>query len=168
VYFKQKYCTQSFADTFLVPQAHGLSRTPFEYKWCRRQSSFISSNFIPKWSKVLYRISRWLQVIWGLGRGKFALEQAKENKGRGWEQRCSSALDGSGQRHVSAALSTGKGTDSHCTGGYLIPWAGLDGCSKSRPTGLRSPDHLDRSLSITRLLWPAMLLAPMNIASSIS
>jgi hypothetical protein len=30
---------------------------------------------------------------------------------------------------------------THCIGGWVGPWAGLDGCEKSRPTGIRSPDR---------------------------
>jgi hypothetical protein len=34
------------------------------------------------------------------------------------------------------------------------PRAGLDGCGKSRPTGIRSPDHPARSESLYRLSYP--------------
>jgi hypothetical protein len=45
-----------------------------------------------------------------------------------------SALDGvGGQRHASAALPPGKRSGTHCIGGWMGPWAGLDGCGKSRP-----------------------------------
>jgi hypothetical protein len=38
-----------------------------------------------------------------------------------------------GQRHAPAALPTGKRPGTHCTGGWVGPRAGLDGCWKSRP-----------------------------------
>jgi len=37
-----------------------------------------------------------------------------------------------GQRHVPAALPPGKRSGTHCTGGWVGPRAGLDGCGKSR------------------------------------
>ena len=45
---------------------------------------------------------------------------------------------------------------THCTGGWMGPRAGLDGCGKSRPpTGIRSPDRPARSHSLYRLCYPA-------------
>ena len=38
-----------------------------------------------------------------------------------------------GYRHVPAALPLGKRLFTHCTGGWMGPRAGLDGCGKSRP-----------------------------------
>jgi hypothetical protein len=38
-----------------------------------------------------------------------------------------------GQLHAPAALSSGKRPGTHCTGGWVGPRAGLDGCDKSRP-----------------------------------
>jgi len=38
-----------------------------------------------------------------------------------------------GQRHAPAALPPGKRPGTHCTGGWVGPRAGLDGCGKSRP-----------------------------------
>ena len=38
-----------------------------------------------------------------------------------------------GQRHAPAALPPGKRPSTHCTGGWVGPRAGLDGCEKSRP-----------------------------------
>ena len=43
-----------------------------------------------------------------------------------------SALDGGGQRHAPAALPPREGPGTHCTGGWVGPTAGLDGCGKSR------------------------------------
>ena len=41
-----------------------------------------------------------------------------------------------------------------CTGGWVGPRAGLDGCRKSRPTGVRSPDRAACSESLYRLSYP--------------
>jgi len=38
-----------------------------------------------------------------------------------------------GQRHASAALYPRERLGTHCTGGWVGPWAGLDRCGKSRP-----------------------------------
>ena len=38
-----------------------------------------------------------------------------------------------GQHHAPAALPPGKKPGIHCTGGWVGPKAGLDGCGKSRP-----------------------------------
>jgi hypothetical protein len=44
------------------------------------------------------------------------------------------ALDGmSSQRHALAALPLEKRSDTHCTGGWVGPRAGLDGCGNSLP-----------------------------------
>jgi len=48
-----------------------------------------------------------------------------------------SALDGvGGQGHVPATLPPGKRAGTHFEGGWVGPMAGLDGCGKSRPTGI--------------------------------
>ena len=45
-----------------------------------------------------------------------------------------------------------EGPGTHCTGGWVGPRAGLDGCGKSRPpTEIRSPDRPTRSESLYRL-----------------
>ena len=41
----------------------------------------------------------------------------------------------SGQHQASAALTPGKGPSTHCTGDWVGPTAGLDGCEKSRLHG---------------------------------
>jgi len=51
------------------------------------------------------------------------------------------------QRHAPASLTPGKRIGTHFTGGWLVARAGLDGCGKSRPTGIRSPDRPARSES---------------------
>jgi hypothetical protein len=38
-----------------------------------------------------------------------------------------------GEHHAPAALAPGKRPGTHCTGGWVGPRAGLDGCGKSRP-----------------------------------
>ena len=38
-----------------------------------------------------------------------------------------------GQRHAPAALPPGKKPGTHCTGGWVGPRVGLDGCGESRP-----------------------------------
>jgi hypothetical protein len=45
--------------------------------------------------------------------------------------------------------------DTHCTGGWVGPRAGLDVCEKSHPTGIRSPGRPVRSQSLYRLSYPA-------------
>ena len=45
--------------------------------------------------------------------------------------------------------------DTHCTGGWVGPRAGLDRCGKSHPTGTRSPGRPARSHSLYRLSYPA-------------
>ena len=45
-------------------------------------------------------------------------------------------------------------TGTYCTGGWAGPRAGLDGCGKSRPIRIRSPDRPDRSESLYRLSYP--------------
>ena len=43
---------------------------------------------------------------------------------------------------------------THCIGGRVGPRAGLDGCGKSRPTRIRSPDCSARSKSLYPLSYP--------------
>ena len=42
-------------------------------------------------------------------------------------------LEVGGQRHAPAALPPGKRPGTHCTGGWMGPSAGMDGCGQSRP-----------------------------------
>jgi len=64
-----------------------------------------------------------------------------------------------GQRHASAALYPRERPGTHCTGGWVVPRAGLDRCGKSRPppTGIRSPDRPARTQSLYRIRKPAHL-----------
>jgi hypothetical protein len=57
-----------------------------------------------------------------------------------------------GQRHALAALPPGK-TRCPFIGGWVYPRAGLDGCGKPRPTGIRSPDRPARWESLYRLRY---------------
>ena len=53
---------------------------------------------------------------------------------------------------------------THCTGGWVGPRAGLDGCGKSRtPTGIRSPDRPARSESLYRLSYPGRHFVPDRV-----
>jgi hypothetical protein len=45
-----------------------------------------------------------------------------------------------GELHALATLPPGNRPVTHCIGGWVGPRAGLDGCGKSRPTGIQSPD----------------------------
>ena len=63
----------------------------------------------------------------------------------------------SGQRHAPAALPlppAGERPGIHCISGWVGPRAGVDGCGKSRPIGIRSPDRPARSESLCRLSYP--------------
>ena len=42
---------------------------------------------------------------------------------------------------------------THCTGGWVSPGAGVDGCGKSFPTDIRSPDRGARSEALYRLRY---------------
>ena len=43
---------------------------------------------------------------------------------------------------------------THCMGGWVGPRAGLDGCGKSLPTGIRSPERPASRESLHRLSYP--------------
>jgi len=43
---------------------------------------------------------------------------------------------------------------THCIGGWVGHRAGLNGCGRSLPTGIRSPDRPARSESLYRLSYP--------------
>jgi hypothetical protein len=82
-----------------------------------------------------------------MGKVKFTLQQTMKAQRR--EERYSStlslttALDGvDGQRHDPAAFSPRERICSRCIGGWVDPRTGLDGCGKSRLTGMiRLPDR---------------------------
>jgi hypothetical protein len=50
-----------------------------------------------------------------------------------------------GQRHAPAALPPRKKPGTHCIGGWVGLNAGLEGCGKFAPTGIRFPDRSTRS-----------------------
>ena len=52
---------------------------------------------------------------------------------------------------------------THCIGGWVSPRVGLDGCGKSHPTGIRSPDHPARSESLYRLSYPDLHLYVLRL-----
>jgi hypothetical protein len=58
-----------------------------------------------------------------------------------------------GQRHAPSAFYPQERPGTHCTGGWVGPRAGLDGCGNSR-----SPDRPARSQSLYRLSYPAHIL----------
>ena len=75
-----------------------------------------------------------------------------------------SALDWvGGKRHAPADLPPGKRSGTHCIGCWVGLRAGLDGCGKSRPTGIRSPDRPARSESLYRLSYPGPHMHVTNV-----
>jgi len=63
-------------------------------------------------------------------------------------------MDVIGQGHVPAALPPGNRLGTNYIGGWVGPRAGLDGCGKSRPNGIRSTDRPVLSESLYRLSYP--------------
>ena len=52
---------------------------------------------------------------------------------------------------------------THCTGGWVGPRAGVDGCGKSRsPTGIRSPDRPARGESLYRMSYRGPHITPIH------
>jgi len=60
-----------------------------------------------------------------------------------------------GQRHALATPYPRERPGTHCTGGWVGLRAGLDSCGKSRPNGIRSPDHPAHRQSLYRLRYLA-------------
>jgi hypothetical protein len=58
-----------------------------------------------------------------------------------------------GQRHAPATLPRER-PGTHFIGGWVGPSVGMDGCGKSRPHRIRSPDRPGRSESLYRLSYP--------------
>jgi len=56
-----------------------------------------------------------------------------------------------GQGDAPSALPPEKEPGTHCVGGWVGPRAGLDGCEKHAPAGIRSQYRLARSESLYRL-----------------
>ena len=59
-----------------------------------------------------------------------------------------------GQRHALAAFTPGERPGTHCTGVWVGPRSGLDGCGKSRPHRDSIPRPSSRSESLYRLSYP--------------
>ena len=59
-----------------------------------------------------------------------------------------------GRRHAPALLPPGKRPVTDCTGGWVGPRAGLDGCGNLAPNGIRSPDLPACSELLYRLRHP--------------
>ena len=57
-----------------------------------------------------------------------------------------------GQRRAPGTLPARK-TPTHCTGGWVGPRVGLDGCENLAPFGIRSADHPARRESMYRLSY---------------
>jgi hypothetical protein len=73
---------------------------------------------------------------------KFTLEHAVKAHRYGTTISLTLELGGVvGQRHSLAAFTPEKRPGTHFTGGWVGPWAGLDGCGKSCPTGIQPPDR---------------------------
>ena len=71
-----------------------------------------------------------------------------------------------GQRHAPSALPTGKRPGTDCREGWIYSRAGLDGCGKSRPTGIRSPDRPVRKESLHRLRYPGEWMCLLQLSYS--
>ena len=56
-----------------------------------------------------------------------------------------------GQIHTQAALPSEERGDTPCTGGWVGPRVGLDGCGQSSPCRGSTPDSTARSESLYRL-----------------
>ena len=65
-----------------------------------------------------------------------------------------------GQRHAQAALPPGKRTGTHCTRGWVSPWAGLDRCGKFRryQDSIPGPCSPQRVGILTELSRPTRVL----------
>jgi hypothetical protein len=61
-----------------------------------------------------------------------------------------------GQPHAPAALPPGKRPGTHCTGGWVGPRAGLEGCGKPRP----HRDSITGPSSLKRVAIPNELSRP--------
>ena len=69
-----------------------------------------------------------------------------------------------GQRHAPAALPTER-SGTHCIGGCVGPKASLDGCGRSRPFGIRSPDRPAISESLYRMRYGNIVVADFGVAT---
>ena len=74
-----------------------------------------------------------------------------------------SALDGGWVVVTPRSLYHQERLGTHCIGGWVGPRAGLDGCGKSRPTWIRSPDRPACSESLYRLSYPGPSLYNIKV-----
>jgi hypothetical protein len=95
----------------------------------------------------------------GKGKGEVHHRTVHEVPERGWRYsstlHLTSAQDGVGvKHHAPESLLPGKSPGTHSIGGWVGPRAGLDGCGKTRPTWIRSPDRPTHSQSLYLLRYP--------------
>ena len=90
-------------------------------------------------------------LVPGDGKIMFVLEQAMK------DHRGSKAIDLDGV-NATPVLPLRKRPGFHCTGGWVSPRTGLEGCEKIFPTGIRSSDRPARSELLYRLRYPCVFL----------
>jgi hypothetical protein len=69
------------------------------------------------------------------------------------------------QHHALAALPLAKKPGTYYAGRWVGPWADLEGCRESRPTGIRSLDRSARSDLLYRLRYPSPKIPNYTIIS---
>jgi hypothetical protein len=67
------------------------------------------------------------------------------------------------QRYIPTTRPLGNRSGTLCTGGWVDPRAGMDGCGKSRPSGIRSLDRPACSVSLYRLSYPGPQFGILSI-----
>ena len=75
-----------------------------------------------------------------------------------------SALDG-GSASRPGRLYPRESPATHCTGGWVGPRAGLDGCEKSRPSGFRSPDLATTEASVFFFIVCTLLSSILTLSA---
>jgi len=76
------------------------------------------------------------------GEVKFTIDQTrKAQRGRRFLALNFGVRWGGWLKQRPGRFNPGKRTGANCTGSWLLPRAGLDGCGKSRPNRIGSPDH---------------------------
>ena len=122
----------------------------------RKRSSALRPRLEKAPSKLQYRakLVKTCSEGWNLNK----VHPRTSHKGPEEEKRCSStfsltsALDGV-RDATPRPLYSRERPGTHCIGGWVGPRAGLEGCGKSRPSGIRSPDRPARSESLYRLSY---------------
>ena len=131
---------------------HKVVETGFFPSSGNRPEGSYSSGLLPCFRFLqLRQFFRLTQQIKNEGVWKFTLEQAMK------AQLYSSFYLGARWKLVNATprpLYPRERSGTHCIGGWVGPRAGLDGCGKSRPTGIRSPDRPARIESLYGLRYP--------------